>query len=245
MTDFRKARITAIFEAMNNFPVLAGRATERQAEFILDALDKIADTSITELEIGKSYITKTNEVVKIVSRVRHDDPNFERGCRVISSECIYYHLDGSQSMYGPTPQDIVTEVINHTDRRLGINETSIVESLGYMSAMGQTIRAIKLHRSIFNTGLVEAKRIVEAAAEDARKKYLITVSASEVSRLSRENDELRACLRETRRLVAACADDGFTGPQVDDLYRNNGAISRLVPITREERNSINFTPIKD
>lgn len=48
--------------------------------------------------------------------------------------------------------------------------------------------------------------------------------------------ELEACLRHTRKLVSLAAPSGFTedGP-IDLIFRNNGAISRVVPIRPVDR----------
>jgi hypothetical protein len=51
-----------------------------------------------------------------------------------------------------------------------------------------------------------------------------------------ELEELRNCLRGTRRLVGICAANGFTNTDdVINLFNNNGKITRLVPVRPQDR----------
>jgi hypothetical protein len=59
---------------------------------------------------------------------------------------------------------------------------------------------------------------------------------SENTKLKERIAELEECLRQTRTIVSSCAMTGFIEAEfIHDLFTNNGAITRLVPLRPEDR----------
>ena len=57
------------------------------------------------------------------------------------------------------------------EERLEINRKDIIHELGYMAARGNVIRCVKIYRAIYGVGLDEAKAVIKAAMEEARRLY--------------------------------------------------------------------------
>jgi hypothetical protein len=76
----RQAQATAVLEAMNKFPVLAGRTTMFQAEYIVDALNALRDKANPEdkltVEVGKSYINASGDIIEIIRMHRKGETRF-------------------------------------------------------------------------------------------------------------------------------------------------------------------------
>ena len=187
------------------------------------------NTSKLSLKIGSSYLTRDDTVIKIELALSPEDHHYEEGYRFFSNEGIRYRADGTTGPYPVSDNDLVKEVVNLIDKRITGNHAGILDSLGYMAAQGQLIRAVKLHRSIYGTGLKAAKDAVQAAEAEARKRYNFE------NPLARRVAELEDCLRTTRTLVSKCRENGFTDDEaVGKLFFNNGTITRLVPLRQGE-----------
>jgi hypothetical protein len=65
--------------------------------------------------------------------------------------------------------DLYGNIIN----RLEINKVGIEEICGSIAARGETIKAVKLHRSIYGGGLVDTRELIIAAAEEYHRRNLV------------------------------------------------------------------------